>query len=434
MIDTYRLHEKVSLTQRERDILNLLTNGLTDSEIAEALVLTVGTVKWYNRQVYNKLGTRNRTETIIRAQQLDLLRVNPRSDKPVPAPPHNLHAPITSFIGRNDELAKVKELVLTSRLITLTGSPGSGKTRLALEVASTLLEQYRDGVYFVSLASIQDITLLTQTIAETLVVNASHNESLLATLKTMLRNKHILLVLDNFEHLVPAAPLISDVLAAAPRLTALVTSREALRLYGEHEFSVPALELPNLSQKAEVHMLRTIEAIDLFVQRACAAQPGFVLGNDNVASVAMICARLDGLPLAIELAAARLKYYTPQTLLIRLRNRLETLSEGARDLPDRQRTLRSTIAWSYDLLSEEEKRLFMRLGVFEEGFSVEDAEAICRDGTSREVIVGLESLLNKSLLRQTPDNGGGQYFTMLGTIREFALEKLAENNELAQIG
>ncbi len=434
MLEQDRQLGNVSLTDRERDILRLLTHGLTDREIAEAVILTVGTVKWYNRQIYNKLGVRNRTEAVAQGQRLDLLRTASRpASVSASTPTHNLPAQVSSFIGRSRELAELKASLLAARLVTLTGAPGTGKTRLALEVASALLEHYQDGVYFVSLASIHDASLVAHTIAQALGVNESGSESSFAALKTTLQAKRVLLVLDNFEHLLTVAPLVSDLLAAAPRLTVLVTSREVLRLYGEQEVPVPPLQLPDLKRKASAAALRSYEAIELFIQRAHAAQPTFALSDNNAASVALICVHLDGLPLAIELAAARIKFYAPQTLLLRLSSRLEALGEGGRDLPARQRTLRATLAWSYDLLTPVEQHLFARLGVFAGGFSAADAEAICNDTLSIDVLVMLESLLNKSLLRQMPSVSGEPRFTMLETMREYALVKLVERDEIQRI-
>ncbi len=435
MVEIDEQFGRVSLTVRERDILRLLTNGLTDNEIAEAVILTVGTVKWYNRQIYNKLGVRNRTEAITRAQRLGLLRSEPlpSASTPPSVPPHNLPAQITSFIGRSRELAELTASLQASRLVTLTGPPGTGKTRLALEVASALLEHFRNGVYFVSLASIQDANFVAHTIAQVLDVKESGSASIFAALKAALQDKQVLLVLDNFEHLLTAARLVSDLVATAPRLTVLVTSREILRLYGEQEFPVPPLQLPDLRQRASAAVLQSYEAIELFVQRAHAAQPAFAFSDDNAASVATICVHLDGLPLAIELAAARMKFYAPQTLLLRLSSRLEALGEGARDLPARQRTLRATLAWSYDLLTPEEQSLFARLGVFAGGFSAADAEAVCGDNRSVDVLAGVESLLNKSLLRQMPSITSEPRFMMLETMREYALEKLAASDEIERI-
>ena len=435
MADVNQQVDKVSLTEREREILRLLITGQTDRDIAEETILTVGTVKWYNRQIYNKLGVRNRTEASTRAQQLGLLRspAQPAALIPRSTPTHNLPAQITSFIGRSHELTVLKSSLLESRLVTLTGPPGAGKTRLALEVAATLLDYYRDGIYFVSLAPIQDAGLVAHMVAQALGIKESRADSVVTVLKAALHDKHLLLVLDNFEHLLTAAPLVSDLLAAAPHLTVLVTSRENLRLYGEQEFPVPPLQLPDLRQRSSAAALQSYEAVELFLRRAHAAQPDFVLNDDNAPSVAMICVHLDGLPLAIELAAAHIKFYAPSMLLLRLGHRLEALGEGARDLPARQRTLRATLAWSYDLLTAEEQHLFARLGVFVGGFGIDDAEVVCGNGLGVEIATGLESLLTKSLLGPMPGAFGEPRFTLLETLREYALEKLIEHDESERI-
>ncbi len=420
-----------ALTVRERDILRLLANGLADREIADAASLTVGTVKWYNRQIYNKLGVRNRIEAVTRAQRLGLLdKQRPSAvTAPSPASKHQLPAPVNSFVGRIHELAGLKAVLLNSRLVTLTGSPGTGKTRLALEAASALQASYPDGIYFIPLASLRDASLIAHTVAQVLAIKEADNLPILELLKAALGDKQSLLVLDNFEHLLGAASLVSDLLTAAPRLTVLATSREVLRLYGEQEFVVPPLHLPDLKEHLSVERLQSYEAVELFVQRARAAHYGFTLSRDNAAAVAAICVHLDGLPLAIELAAARIRYYAPQGLLRQLGNRLEALGEGARNLSARQHTLRAALAWSYDLLTPEEQRLFARLGVFAGGFSIADAEAICGDNLNRGTASAIESLLGKSLLQQTQSVIDQSRFTMLETMREYALEKLAERGE-----
>ncbi|MBI5669538.1 MAG: tetratricopeptide repeat protein [Chloroflexi bacterium] len=418
------------LTQRERDILRLLAAGLTDGEIAEELVLTVGTVKWYNRQIYNKLGVRSRTQATAQAQLTSLLSPTPETPTAPPAPKHNLPAQVTSFIGREYELAAIKHLLETSRLVTLTGPPGTGKTRLALQAGADCLNTFQDGVFFVSLAPIQDPAMVVKSIALALGVSEPGGDSLLNALKNWLRDKHLLLTLDNFEHLLPAAPLVAELLAAAPRLVVLATSREALRLYGEHEFPVPPLRLPDLKQPLAPATVQGYEAVELFTQRAQAASPAFALTEENAASIATICVHLDGLPLAIELAAARTKLYAPQTLLVRLGSRLEALAEGPRDVPARQRTLRDTLAWSYDLLDADEKTLFARLGIFAGGCTLESVQAVCGADLSLDVVAGIESLLNKNLLRQERGFDGEPRFIMLETMREYALEKLRDSGEI----
>ena len=416
------------LTQRERDILRLLTLGLADGEIAEELVLTVGTVKWYNRQIYGKLGVRSRAQAALQAQRLRLIEGIAEEHLPA-APKHNLPAQITSFIGREQERAELRKLLKTARLVTMTGPPGTGKTRLALEVARDVTDSYRDGVYFVPLAPLRDPAHVISSIAQVLEITES-SLSLSETLRQHLRSKSLLLLLDNFEHLLSAAPVVSDLLAAAPQLTVLITSREILHLYGEHEYQVPPLQLPDLKHQSPAETISTYESVELFLQRARAVSPNLVLNSDNAASIAAICVHLDGLPLALELAAARTRLYPPQALLVRLGSRLDALVDGPRDLPARQKTLRDTLRWSYDLLEAEEKMLFARLGVFVGGFTLESACAVCCEGLTIDIAGGLESLLNKSLLRQETGLDGSLRFMMLETMREYALEILAQREEM----
>lgn len=423
----------IALTGRERDVLRLLGEGLSDGEIAEALVLTVGTVKWYNRQLYNKLGVRGRTQAIAEAQRLGLFDADKQaSARDRPPAKHNLPARVTTFVGRGHELAVLQRLLASSRLLTLTGPPGTGKTRLALELAETCLTRFADGVFFISLASIREPQHVAAAIAHELEVKETGHDSLAVTLAGHLRDRRLLLVLDNFEHLLLAAPLVGELLANASRLTVLATSREALGIYGEHEYPVAPLMLPDLKQQSAAN-IRDSEAVALFVQRAAAVSPAFTLTDENAASVAALCVHVDGLPLAIELAAARIKFSAPQTLLMRLGSRLEALTGGPRDLPARQRTLRATLTWSYDLLEAGEKRLFARLGIFSGGCTQADAEAVCAPGLDVDVTDGLESLVNKSLLRQEVDAGGHTRFAMLETMREYALECLARDGEYEQI-
>lgn len=423
------------LTDREREILWLLAQGMSDREIAEETILTVGTIKWYNRQIYSKLGVRNRTQATIRAEELGLLRRSADSGETTPALEvrHNLPSQMTSFVGRGAEISQLRKLLGESRLVTLTGPPGTGKTRLALEVASVMLPYYRDGVFWVPLAPVSDPRLVLNSIAQHVgEMSESGNTSLLNTVQDALKDKSLLLILDNFEHLLSAAPLVSELLIAAPHLVVLVTSREALHLYGEHEFPVSPLQLPGRDQEVLPDVL-SFEAIDLFVQRARAVEPNFALDDDNATSVVAICLHLDGLPLAIELAAARIRFYTPPNLLIRLASRLETLTNGPRDLPARQRTLRATLTWSYDLLDDGEKRLFARLGVFANGATRAAAQAVCSQGLEIDFLAGLESLFAKSLLQKGPLVAGETRLVMLEIMREYALIKLTESGELDEI-
>lgn len=351
--------------------------------------------------------------------------------------PHNLPIQRTPLVGREREVATVRDLLRDPavRLVTLTGPGGTGKTRLALQVAAEILDEFVSGVYFVALAEMSDFGLVAPTIAQTLGVQETGNQRLVDSLKDYLRDKQMLLVLDNFEQVVSAAPLVTELLAAAPQLKVLVTSREVLHVYGEHEFPVPPLALPDLKHLPPVEVLSHYAAVELFIQRALAVKPDFQVTNENAPAVAEICARLDGLPLALELAAARIKLFQPQAMLARLGHRLKWLTGGARDLPARQQTLRGAIDWSYDLLDAGEQTLFRRLAVFAGGCTIEAAEAICNAEADLplEVLDGLASFVDKSLLKQEEGLDGEPRFVMLRTIREYAREKLWESEEAAKI-
>jgi predicted ATPase/class 3 adenylate cyclase len=344
--------------------------------------------------------------------------------------PNNLPAQSTALIGREDELATLREMVVTAdaRLITLTGPGGTGKTRLALQAAAESLDAFPDGVWFVQLASVSDPGLVPETIATALGVRQGSGERVLSGLTEHLRSRQTLLVLDNLEQVLDAAPMIGRLIDEALRLVILATSREPLRLRAEREFPIPPLPVPEEAPRLSVEEALDSPAVQLFVARAQSVKPGFTLEPSNLADVAAITRRLDGLPLAIELAAARVRILTPAALLARLDQRMAILTGGARDLPARQQTLRATIAWSYDLLDPLERALFARLGVFEGGCSLEIAEAICgaAGGLEIDLFDGIASLVQKSLLRQEEGPGGEARFTMLQTIREFARERLNE--------
>jgi predicted ATPase len=286
--------------------------------------------------------------------------------------------------------------------LTLTGAGGTGKTRLGLQAAAELTQKFEDGVFFVSLAAIRDPQLVIGAVAGTLGVKEAGGQPLLESLEFYLGEKHILLLVDNFEQVLEAAPMVTEMISSAPNLKVLATSRIPLRLYGEHEYSVPPLALPDPERPPSVERLTQYEAVRLFVERARAAKADFSVTSDNAPAVAEICYRLDGLPLAIELAAARIKVLSPQKMLGRLSNRLKLLTGGASDLPERQRTLRSTIEWSYGLLEEAEKMLFIRLAVFAGGRTLEAIEAICdaEGNLPVDVLDGLASLVDESLLKQ----------------------------------
>jgi predicted ATPase/class 3 adenylate cyclase len=349
--------------------------------------------------------------------------------------PTNLPVLANALIGRRRELKETQALLARDevRLLTLTGAGGTGKTRFALQIAAEQLEEFANGVFFVSLAPVRDWELVVPTIAQTLGLREQPGETRLETLTEYLRDKQLLLLLDNFEQVVPAAPEISGLLAAAPKLNVLVTSRTPLRLSGERTYPVPPLELPNPKQLVDAGALMEYEAVRLFVERAQAATSDFAVTDVNVQAVAEICIRLDGLPLAIELAAPRVRALPAPALLRRLDQRLRLLTGGAQDVDERQRTLRATLEWSYDLLLDSEKVVFAELGTFIGGCRLEAAEAVCdpRGELGLELFGSLESLVEKSLLLQRADPDGEPRFWMLETIREFAMELLADSSGFA---
>jgi non-specific serine/threonine protein kinase len=389
---------------------------------------------------------------------------DPNRIRPVPLPlpferdrgEVHLPATLTSFVGREREVTATTNLLRRSdvRLITLTGPGGVGKTRIAIHAAETAgNDAFIDGVSFIPLAMVVDPTQVVPTIARTLGIRESGDRPPIDRLVDVLGDRHVLLVLDNFEQVVDAAPILIELLGACPRLTVLATSRAPLNVSGEHVLAIHPLTLPTTENRTSIETIVQSEAIQLFVARAQAARHDFALTDDNAADIAGVVQRLDGLPLAIELAAARIVHLTPSALLSRLARRLPLLTGGARDLPERQRTMAATIAWSHDLLTAAEQQLFRRLAVFTGGFTLDAAEYVSRETEvgSRElddrfplardsrlpspdsVLDGVASLVNNSLLRQGSGPDGESRYAMLDTVREYGLERLTASGEEAAV-
>lgn len=347
-----------------------------------------------------------------------------------------LQTQLTAIIGREQETGAACALLLRPdvRLVTITGPGGVGKTRLALHVANALAQNFSDGIRSISLAAIVDPALVIPTLAQDLGFVEAGDEPLLTRLQRYLRSRHLLLLLDNFEHVIAAAPQLAELLSACPSLKMLVTSREVLHLRIEHELTVPPLAVPATQPLPDIEQLSRYAAVELFVQRARAARSDFQVTPLNAQAIAEICACLDGLPLAIELAAARIKLFSPQQLLTRLEHRLHVLVSGPRDLPMRQQTLRNTLTWSYDLLDSEEQHLFRSLAVFVRGCAFEAIEAFYRvlhNDDAEQLLRCIASLTDKNLLQHIEQDNGEVRLMMLGTVREYAQECLLACDESA---
>ncbi|MDP9339641.1 MAG: protein kinase [Acidobacteriota bacterium] len=352
-----------------------------------------------------------------------------------PARLSNLPTQRTGFIGRDREVSAVTELLLREevRLVTLSGPGGIGKTRLALQVAAEVAGSFPSGVCFIPLAGVTDPTLIPSIIAQSLGIKEASRQVTIESLKDYLHDlrTNLLLFFDNFEHLLSAAPVVAQLITIAPKLKLLVTSRSRLHVYGEHEYQVPPLTLPDLRSSMAPQVLSKNPTVALFLERAVAVKPTFELTEENARAVATICTRLDGLPLAIELAAARIKLLSPAQMQSRLESRLQLLTGGAKDLPLRQQTLRGTIDWSYGLLSPAEQSLFRRISVFIGGCTLEGIEAVCntKQDLELDILEGIESLVDKSLVQHVERADGESRFVFLETVREYAAERLAESGE-----
>jgi non-specific serine/threonine protein kinase len=418
----------------------------TAAEMAEALKQAASALEQAGEAgatALSRVGQENRTVTLIHPSgvssqfgstvKLTTVRGIETDVEARPSqPPTNLLQRASKLIGRRRELSEVTAALRApgERLLTLIGPGGTGKTRLAKEAGRELLGSgdFSDGVFVVDLSPLSDAELIAWPIAQALGVAETPGGSLADALARELSDKRLLLVLDNFEHLLEGAMLVSELLAASPRLKVLATSRAPLRLSQEREYPVEPLEVPPSTSLPPLDELARVPAVALFVERARAAKPTFALTPENARAVAEVCRRLDGLPLALELAAARVKLLTPRAMLDRLDQRLKLLTGGARDLPGRQQTMRGAVAWSYDLLDEKERAVLRRLAVFASGCTLEAAEAVCGAG-DEDVLEALGSLIEKSLVRQREQEDGEARFTMLEVVREYALERLEASGE-----
>jgi predicted ATPase/DNA-binding CsgD family transcriptional regulator len=419
-----------SLTRRELEILQLLTENLSNNEIAEKLTLAPSSVKWFVKQIFAKLGVNSRQQAANRARELGLL--NP--DTPKLHPAHNLPISMTPFIGRDVQVEQVSRMIteLDYRLVTLTGAGGVGKTRLALKVAEGLIGKFRDGVWLVEMASLNDGKLVDQTIASIFSLGGDSERSPQNRLLEYLRNKNLLLIIDDCEHLIEdCARLIDTLLRLCPNLQFLVTSRESLGLEGEIPFSVPSMSFPDPLRLPSVEHLNQYEAIRLFLDRARLISPNFTITDENSRGIARICKRLDGIPLAIELAAARVKILDIEQIADHLEESFRLLAGGFRTALPRHQTMRASINWSYQLLTESEHILLQRFSVFSGGWSLEACEAICSaPPLSRDNVIDLlMHLVNKSLVVVEQQDHATIRYYLLDAIWEFAHEKIIEAGE-----
>jgi predicted ATPase/DNA-binding CsgD family transcriptional regulator len=451
------------LTRREQEILTLLAAGHTNKEIAASLNLSLNSVKWYARQIYGKLGIENRLQLPSRARELGLISDGPiAGTTPSPStgsepysstilpgkPTHNLPIQLTTFVGRELEIEQIRKHLATARLVTLTGTGGVGKTRLALEIGSQVLSEYIDGVWLVELAPLGDPEVIPVTIASIFGVRADQNRPLLTALLDFLREKQLLLILDNCEHLVEACAELADaILRACPHVRILASTREALGIEGELPYYVPSLPFPPPGKPSSIEQLAGYEAIRLFLERARLILPDFTVTEANASSLVSICSRLDGIPLALELAAARLQVLSLEHIATRLDDRFRLLTGGSRRALPRHQTLQALIDWSYELLTSEERALFRRLSVFAGDWTLEAADCVCaRSGQpgsdsfraatvlpSIEILDLLTGLTSKSLITVERDGDVVNCYRMLETIRQYAQEKLLEAGEAEQL-
>jgi predicted ATPase/DNA-binding CsgD family transcriptional regulator len=407
------------LSARELEILHLIAEGLSNREIAQKLFLSLETIKWHNRQIYSKLGVNNRTQAVARAREFGLFDKPDETSRRIPVPArHNLPAQRTPFVGREGEIDRVKQLLETTRLVTLTGPGGIGKTRLAIEIADQGRPNFNHGVYFVSLTPLNSADQFVQTITEALALSFSGGDDLKVQLLRYFRNKNMLLVMDNFGTLLDAAPLLNEILAAAPEATIMTTSREKLNLTGETVFNVAGLHFADWQTPEEA---LSDSAAQLFVQSAMRAQPQFELGQKDVHSVAQICQLVEGMPLGILLAAAWMDVLSPREIAAEINRNIDFLETELRDVPARQRSIKAVFETSWERLTQSERDLFKRLSVFRSGFTRQAAGEVA--GAS---LRDLSGLVGKSFLRRNPDS---ERYEVHDLLRQYAEERLEIDSE-----
>jgi predicted ATPase/DNA-binding CsgD family transcriptional regulator len=426
----------MTLSNRERQVAFLVRDGLTDREISQKLVISLRTAEWHVEQIFNKLGLTSRAQVAVWAER-HAMSTEGGNGEPALNALHNLPLQLTSFVGRRHEIAHIQELLSNTRLLTITGVAGVGKTRLALMVAERLVEQHvkcRDGVWVVELAGLSDPRLVAQNVASALGIRERVGRPIQDTVIEQLKPRQLVLVLDNCEHLIEGcADVVEGILRACPQVMVLATSREVLHVPGERTWRVPSMALPDAAL-TEVGSIASSEAVELFVARARQAAAGFAITQANAAAVSNICQRLDGIPLAIELAAAKVPALTPEQIVVRLDQRFLLLTGGSRSALARQRTLKAAIDWSYELLTDDERVLFRRLSVFAGSLDLEAAEAVCAGTGLEEPVLAtlLASLVDKSLV-VTIAGIGEQRYRLLESLREYARDRLNEASEMVGI-
>jgi predicted ATPase/DNA-binding CsgD family transcriptional regulator len=424
---------ELGLTPREFQIACLVRDGLTDREIGTRLFITRRTAEWHLKQVFNKLGVNSRSQVAAWVAHEQAIRST--TDSPSRRL-HNLPLQLTTFIGRRNAMAEVQRLLATKRLVTLAAVGGAGKTRLALEVASRSLDRYPDGAWFVDLAPIKDGHLVLSLFGSALGVHERPRQPMAETLIEHLRDRHLLLVVDNCEHVIEdCAGVVDSILRSCPNIFVLATSREPLRVDGETVWRLPQMDVPDMAAPIDLHELGQYEAVGLFLDRAQLGEPGFEISAESAPAVALLCRRLDGIPLAIELAAARSSLMSADQILARLEGRFGFLTGGSRVGPTRHRSLQAALDWSYELLSNSERTLFRRLSVFAGSFSLEAVERVCCDNDLDVVGITdlLGSLVDKSLVIADGTAVGTIRFRMLETLQQFGHERLTENEEVEPI-